>query len=183
MECPICLGSMSEGFYSLEPCSHKYCQVCLESWSKEQNQCPLCTREFITAKFVSNGLEEVREFVPQKIRLIEKFECLDHTYFSRELRQLKNMYKTIEVTQFKQRNATGTPSEWKFFSKVKDRVDQLVLENSRFVQYNAQSLLDEVYQLESDLRAVKNGNVPEIQSYEPEEYYSDCSDEYYCDDY
>jgi hypothetical protein len=182
MECAICLGSMSDGFYTLEPCNHRYCQVCLESWSKEQTQCPLCTRDFLTAKFVQNGIEELRQFAPQKIKLTEKFECLDHAYFSRELQQLSNLAKSIEVTRFKQRNSPGTPAEWKFFAKVKDRVDQLILENSRFMQYNAQSLLDEVYSLEADLRAVKNGNVPQEEEYQ-EEYYSDCSEEFYEEDY
>ena len=44
-ECPICLGA-NEVDTKL-PCNHLFCRSCIESWSNQNNECPLCRRTFL----------------------------------------------------------------------------------------------------------------------------------------
>ena len=61
VECPICMEKMFAVPYtgSLTGCGHVFCFKCIEEWSKTENSCPLCKKEFKCIK-KSDGLKQIR---------------------------------------------------------------------------------------------------------------------------
>ena len=58
-DCPVCLTVLTNPV-TLIDCSHYFCFVCISSWLKKQNSCPLCKKE-ITA-FVSSSVDKSIQF-------------------------------------------------------------------------------------------------------------------------
>ncbi|ENN75056.1 hypothetical protein HUJ04_001222 [Dendroctonus ponderosae] len=45
--CPICLDSTKNKHIGVpNRCSHKFCFLCLKTWSKRKNTCPMCRARF-----------------------------------------------------------------------------------------------------------------------------------------
>uniref|UniRef100_A0A803JC67 RING-type E3 ubiquitin transferase n=1 Tax=Xenopus tropicalis TaxID=8364 RepID=A0A803JC67_XENTR len=40
-ECPICLETFDDVSY-IEPCKHKFCFLCIETWIQVNGSCPMC---------------------------------------------------------------------------------------------------------------------------------------------
>uniref|UniRef100_A0A1B8XSJ5 RING-type E3 ubiquitin transferase n=1 Tax=Xenopus tropicalis TaxID=8364 RepID=A0A1B8XSJ5_XENTR len=40
-ECPICLGTFDDVSY-IEPCKHRFCFLCIETWIQVNGSCPMC---------------------------------------------------------------------------------------------------------------------------------------------
>jgi len=59
--CGICLENTSTDTVSQIACSHRYCHDCILQWSKYNNTCPMCKKEFRHITVVStNSREEVQ---------------------------------------------------------------------------------------------------------------------------
>ncbi len=58
-DCPVCLTVLTNPI-TLIDCSHYFCFVCISTWLKKQNSCPMCKKE-ITA-FVSSSTDKSIQF-------------------------------------------------------------------------------------------------------------------------
>lgn len=42
MDCPICFNQFQTSDMRMTPCSHQFCQTCLDEWLEDHNTCPIC---------------------------------------------------------------------------------------------------------------------------------------------
>jgi hypothetical protein len=84
-------------------------------------------------------------------------DCLDHGYFKLEIAKLLRQCYEIELSRFKQRNAKGTPSEWRALTRIKSRLELMKRDNENFVRFEPQRMLDEVYEMNGELDLIKCG--------------------------
>ena len=108
-------------------------------------------------------------------------DCLDHAYFQQEITKLLRICYEIEMNRFKQRNAKGTPEEWRALKNIKERLEILKSNNENFVRFEPNELLNEMYELSSDLDMIKIGQLPHHYYQDETPYYDEGSDDEYYD--
>ncbi|CAG9327117.1 unnamed protein product [Blepharisma stoltei] len=180
MSCSICISSFSPPICTLF-CSHAYCFSCIQEWCKGHDFCPLCSQPISTATLSeADGSTQEIHLECKKAEAERSLMCLDHDYFKKEIAKLVRLAYNVEVERFKQRNSQGTPGEWKLLQNIKNRLEVLDYENKELIQFDPETLLDEVYTLDSQLKMVKRGDVPEDLipreksiSSDEEDYYDD----------
>lgn len=81
--CPICLLSFChyQGYTKITSCRHKYCELCLEEWLRDNVTCPVCRsvlrektkeekeREEIRTEFDEGGPDDEDTIWPERIYL------------------------------------------------------------------------------------------------------------------
>ena len=178
MNCVICLSEVAVPYCELD-CTHVFCQKCIQKWCEEHSKCPVCNSELGKASLVTEE-DSKKELVlkPGTSQPVQSLDCLDHSYFRNELGKLSRLAYDIEIRRFKQRNSPGQPHEWKLLRALSERIQTLTEQNQNYVQFNPEELLTEVYELDSKLKMVMNGNVPPELVPEPEPLEIDSDEDY-----
>lgn len=57
-DCPVCLTELANPITLM--CTHYFCFVCISTWLKKQNSCPLCKKEI--SAFVSSSEDKSVQF-------------------------------------------------------------------------------------------------------------------------
>jgi len=59
-DCPVCLNRVSDRAYT-NTCLHEFCHACIDEWSREHNQCPVCRQVFTKILFNIKSSTEYEE--------------------------------------------------------------------------------------------------------------------------
>ena len=176
-QCSICLLEIPYPRCRLN-CNHEYCIECIQEWGKSSEVCPLCNKKIAEALQInSDGTfnQLLLEYKPVQKEL--SLDCLDHSYFRQEIAKLLRLCYEVEVTRFKQRNAKGTPAEWRALQYIKSSLENFKAQNDNFLRFNPEELLKELYELSSDINAISIGSLPAKYSEILENNYVEISDE------
>ena len=89
MECEICLETFSYSCkpYSLYPCGHSYCMMCLDRLEKQE--CPKCKNE-IKDKQVNFSLLILVSDIPKKLNDLEDLKAKFNEKFTIFFQKTKN---------------------------------------------------------------------------------------------
>lgn len=92
-ECPICLDNLNSKNTKTLPCNHKFHKLCLDTWLKRKNICPLCRfplAYIYKCKYLKNS------FFNYDITIND-----DHILFKNIIYSNKYIYKKIRSISYK----------------------------------------------------------------------------------
>jgi len=205
--CAICLSSLDQKT-ELDSCTHSFCYMCIQTWSKSRRICPLCNSEFTTWKLYLDKegtfqREEVPIPEPRKSDIASDLECLDQNYFNVEAMRLLVIAREAQrnIVRSQKQNAHTTfgnkfSSSWE--AKNFGSLASIVLRLENLVQLfrsdqhiEPHSVLQDLYEIETQmdliwrapLKNLEQQVIPsKVQSrYSADDYYdlsSDSEDEY-----
>ncbi|KAM6105610.1 LOW QUALITY PROTEIN: E3 ubiquitin-protein ligase Topors-like [Pterocles gutturalis] len=61
-KCPICLDRFDNVSY-LDPCLHRFCFLCVQEWSKNIAECPLCKQPFFSIIHTIRAEDDFKEYI------------------------------------------------------------------------------------------------------------------------
>lgn len=100
-KCPICLDIFHNMSY-LDRCLHKFCFRCIQEWSKNKPECPLCKQPFSS---IYHSIKSDQDF--QKYELRPKVENSSFGYFE----GVRFRYRTTVTGVHRQMRRTSPPPD------------------------------------------------------------------------
>ncbi|KAF2071287.1 hypothetical protein CYY_007394 [Polysphondylium violaceum] len=164
--CSICLSPINDPT-TIQECNHLFCFECIDSWSKNKNECPLCKIE-IKSLYKLNSQEITTVLEPKKPNpsLVDvDLACLDNRYFLEEIEKLLTQCQLITI-QLDNIQPSGGNKVY-FTKKMNDQdiktletiMDNLFIKKKSLEQYenafDPDQVLSELYMYDETINDLK----------------------------
>eukprot|EP01126_Amoeba_proteus_P017762 TRINITY_DN1870_c0_g2_i8.p1 TRINITY_DN1870_c0_g2~~TRINITY_DN1870_c0_g2_i8.p1 ORF type:complete len:231 (-),score=48.66 TRINITY_DN1870_c0_g2_i8:52-744(-) len=200
--CVICLSGITNDLAVIPDCKHNYCYECIMGWASKQLFCPLCKVRFhslhryavvgqddYTVQYLSEPTRQVDNSVPD-------LACLSDKYFIGEIDRLIDNCHRASKSVFSSNQKHCDMVGLGYLKGIISSLDGLKTMLRGDSPFDPNSLLNELYEMESQIKLIWEGKVHllvpsktvEIKRYGVDDVFDEDdeveeNDDYYYDDY